>query len=82
MEGVDIPCYLVGFDRIRGIIMCPVADFKIPDMNVKSSLPRKDDSDVTVILLNFIQDICGLVVSKLQSGRVDVVCSISVPGSP
>ena len=52
--GVDVPCHLVRFDRIRGVVVCPIPEVEVFDMNVKSSLPREDDSDVAVILTNFI----------------------------
>ena len=54
VAGVDVPCHFVRFDGVRGFIVCPIPEVEVFDMNVKSSLPREDDSDVAIILTNFI----------------------------
>ena len=54
MEGVDVPCYFIRFDRIPGIIMSPVPDFEVLYVNMEASFPGEDDSDVVIVLSDFI----------------------------
>ena len=54
MEAVDVPCYLVRLDRIHGIIICPIPDFKVLYVDMEASLPGEDDLDVVIVLSDFI----------------------------
>ena len=82
VEGIDVSRYLMGFDGIRDIIMCPIPDFKVTYMNVKASFPREDDSDIAVVLPDFIEECGCLVACQLKPYRVEVVRRVSIPRPP